>query len=168
MLSPLPPPRIPPSSHTRRSQKPPGSTKTQMSPLPESLPAASPTCQELGFLGVFFFLQIPIKRATGWATGRCPGRGAEGPCQSQLSGGMFSAAVCCCWWGAPGVPFGHRLLGEKLNPKGRGGRRRGWSRAGSMGRTQHPPTAAPWQGTGHGHSRGGRRTAWLEAWPEQE
>lgn len=133
--------------------------------------AREPACSiahlpRIGFFG--FFLQIPIKRAAGWATGRCPGRGAEGPCWSRLSGGMFSAAVCCCWWGAPAVPFGHRLLGEKLNPKGRGGRRRGWSRAGSMGWTRHPPTAAPWQGTGHGHSRGGRRTARLEAWPEQE
>lgn len=145
---------LPLSSHTCRSQKLPGSTETQTSPLPECLLTASPTCQELFgfcFFG-FFFLQIPIKRATGWAASRWSWQGCRG--WSWLSGQIFSASVCCCWWGAPGAPFGHWLLEEKWDAKGRGGRRRDWSGARSVGGTWHPHSRSPM--ARHGDSLAGR------------
>lgn len=147
MLSPLPPPRIPPSSHTRRSQKPPGSTKTQTSPLPESLPAASPTCQELGFLGVFFFAD-PHKKGNRLGYRSLPGQG----CRGSVPVSAVRRDVFCCGLlllvGSPWGPIWTSAAGGEIKSKGQRGKEerleQGWEHGADPAPTDRSPMA------GHG------------------
>lgn len=55
---------------------------------------------------------------------------------------MFTAAVCCCWWGAPGTPFGHLLPGGEIDSKGqRGKEERDWEHGVDPAPTGRSPVA---------------------------
>lgn len=82
------------------------------------------------------------------------------PASLCLLGWMFSAVVCFCWWRAPGTLFGHQLM-EKLNPKVRQGRERGWSEAGSMSTRWPQPHSRTW-------AVGGGKPNWKCGWSRSE
>lgn len=106
--------------------------------------ARVPACSITHLPRIGVFLQIPIKKENSWDVGHCPGRGVGAPCQ-PLSVGMD---VFCCGlfllvespWDLVWTPANR----EKLNPKVRQRRERGWSEAGSMSTHWSQPHSRMW------------------------
>lgn len=122
---------VSPFSHTRRSQKLPGSTETPKSPLPGCGAAVPIIC--LFFFLLFFYSPDPCKgeNSLGWKGSTRSGAVCRGGCF------VFVDAA-----GEPrsplGAPFGHRQLGEKLESKGQRGKEERLEPSWKRGRIPHP------------------------------